>query len=79
MPNMQLSTLTIDTDAVGNFCIKIFVDDAVLHAVSTSVGRSSGTDGQQQQQQQRLPGWQRAGRHPPRRCACGGSSESLPG
>ena len=79
MPNMHLSTLTIDPDAVGNFCPKIFVDDAVLHAVSTSVGRSSGTDGQQQQQQQRLPGWQRAGRHPPRRCACGGSSESLPG
>ena len=78
MPDMHLSTLTIDTDAVGNFCTKIFVDDAVLHAVSTSVGRSSGTDGQQQQQQ-RLPGWQRAGRHPPRRCACGGSSESLPG
>ena len=78
MPNMQLSTLTIDSNAVRNFYNKIFVDDAVLHAVSTSVGRSSGTDGQQQQQQ-RLPGWQRAGRHPPRRCACGGSSESLPG
>ena len=78
MPNMQLSTRTIDTDAVGNFCTKIFVDDAVLHAVSTSVGRSSGPDGLHQQQQ-RCPGWQRAGRHPPRRCACGGSSESLPG
>ena len=78
MPNMHLSTLTIDTDAVGNFSTKIFVDDAVLHAVSTSVGRSSGTDGHQQQQQ-RFPGCLRAGRYPPRRCACGGSSESLPG
>ena len=78
MPNMHLSTLFIDTDAVLNFCTKIFVDDAVLHAVSTSVGRSSGTDGHQQRQQ-RCPGCQRAGRHPPRRCACGGSSESLPG
>ena len=78
MPNMHLSTLFIDTDAVLNFCTKIFVDDAVLHAVSTSVGRSSGTDGHQQRQQ-RCPGSQRAGRYPPRRCACGGSSESLPG
>ena len=77
MPNMQLSTLTIDTDAVGNFCIKIFVDDAVLHAVSTSVGRSSGTDGQQQQQP--FPGCQRAGWSPPRRCACGGSVIRKPG
>ena len=51
MPNMQLSTLTIDSNAVRNFYNKIFVDDAVLHAVSTSVGRSSGTDGHQQRQQ----------------------------
>ena len=78
MPNMHLSTLTIDSDAVGNFSTKIFVDDAVLHAVSTSVGRSSGTDGHQQQQQ-RFPGCQRAGWYPPRRCACGGSVIRKPG
>ena len=78
MPNMHPSTHTIDTDAVGNFYNKIFVDDAVLHAVSTSVGRSSGTDGHQQRQQ-RCPGWQRAGRYPPRRCACGGSVIRKPG
>ena len=42
MPNMHLSTLFIDSDAVGNFSTKIFVDDAVLHAVSTSVGARLG-------------------------------------